>query len=85
MTTFLRCSACGMEFGWPPMKEREPAITGHRSNGFGGFGMPSGEFHWCSGCGKVAFEAVAARHAGRVAESEQRIAHVEARSGPSPL
>lgn len=65
MTVFIRCSGCGVEFG-PPNMEQQPAITGERSNGFGGAGMPDGAFHWCVRCGQAAFKAVADRVRGMV-------------------
>jgi hypothetical protein len=34
------------------------AITGSRTDGWSGAGLPSGEFHWCHECARVAFEAV---------------------------
>lgn len=35
-----------------------PAITGERTNGMGGGGLPSGEFHWCYDCAKAAFQGL---------------------------
>lgn len=87
MATLCRCDGCGAEFG-AKGAEREPAITGHRSNRLGGAGMPSGEFHLCVACGKVAFAAVEQRAAelaaGRV-RVDDRSRHAEVRSGPTPI
>jgi hypothetical protein len=34
------------------------AITGERSNGMHGGGLPSGRFDWCVRCARIAFLAV---------------------------
>lgn len=49
---------CGTS--WPAETQaiRGPAIVGARADGMGGGGMPSGTFHWCESCARVAFAAV---------------------------
>lgn len=41
-------------------RQLDVAITGERTNGLvGGSPLPDDEFHWCRGCAKTAFDAVA--------------------------
>jgi hypothetical protein len=55
------CNGCGREFGIVAF-DRVPALTGERSNGSAGGGVPSGTFHLCIDCGRIAFAALKGTH-----------------------
>lgn len=51
----ILCDGCG-KMARPG--HRDIALTGERSNGFGGGGMPDKQFHLCEDCGRAAFAAL---------------------------
>jgi hypothetical protein len=54
------CDGCGDD-----LTGRSPALTGERTNGLAGGGMPHGTFHLCTDCGQYAFAALAKRQAAK--------------------
>ena len=57
MSIRLVCDGCDVSLG-ESGSFQGPAITGQRSNGLGGGGLPAGGFHWCHPCALAAFTAV---------------------------
>ncbi|MBA9005914.1 hypothetical protein [Thermomonospora cellulosilytica] len=56
MSMIVQCNGCGNTF---KPGSSDHAISGERTNGLGGGGLPNGRFDWCMPCAQVAFEAVA--------------------------
>lgn len=56
MAVRIECDGgCGKS--WRADGLEQPAITGERSDGWAGGGLPDRKFHWCRRCAVVAFEA----------------------------
>lgn len=66
MVTRLVCDGCGVVLfvvgersdGTGLLEAKELIVKGERANDMLGGNLPSGEFHWCMKCAKIAFNAV---------------------------
>jgi hypothetical protein len=75
LATRLECDGgCGAT--WREDGLLQPAVTGKRSDGMLGGGIPSGQFHLCRKCARVAFET--ARQYGSGVRADARA------NGPLP-
>ena len=60
---------CGASWRGDGTGIEKPAITGRRCDGYCGGGLPDGEFHLCSQCARVAFEAARRYGSGKRADA----------------
>jgi ribosomal protein S12 len=66
MSTQLICDGCGVvlfvvgerSVGTSVLEAKELIVRGERANDLMGGDLPSGEFHWCMRCAKIAFSAI---------------------------
>lgn len=58
MSLQIACDGCHQTLREYPASQ--VAITGSRTDGLGGGGLPNDDFHWCHSCARVAFAAVEA-------------------------